>query len=124
MSWILWAIGGLVLFFILCRTGIIVPMVVLPVGMFAFTLVVDLILLICGNVKNQGFPLGAWIFAGIYLIYNIVQAVTDSESLLLWYDDFGNLLGGKLTSGRWFAILSIIVILVETPLLYWLYMQW
>ena len=100
-------------------------MVVLPVGMLAFALVLDFIQLLNGNVKNQGFPLGAWLFAGIYLIYNIVQAVTDGERLLLRFDEFGSFLGGELIpSGRWFAILSIIVILVETPLLYWLYMQW
>lgn len=122
MSWFLWILGGIVLFFILCKTGVIVPMVILPVGMFVFTIVVDLILLFCGNTKDQGFPIGAWIFAGIYLLYNIIQAVTD-QGIVMWFDDAGDFLGIE-PSGRWFAILSIVVILVETPALYWLFMTY
>ncbi|MBQ8455950.1 MAG: hypothetical protein IJ537_11540 [Bacteroidaceae bacterium] len=124
MSWLLWLLGGIVLFVILCRTGIIVPMVILPVGMFVFTLVVDLILFFFffGKIKDQGFPIGAWIFAGIYLLYNIFQFVAD-DGITMWFDDAGDFLGVE-TSGRWFAILSIVVILVETPALYWLFMTY
>lgn len=121
MSWILWVLGGIVLFIILCRTGIIVPMVILPIGMLVFTIVVELILLFFGNIKDNGFPIGAWIFAGIYLLYNIIQAVDDS--ITMWFDGAGDFLGVE-TSGQWFAILSIVVILVETPALYWLYMTY
>lgn len=122
MSWILWILGGIFLFFILCRTGIIVPMVILPIGMFVFAIVVGLILLFFSNTRDLGFPIGAWIFAGIYLLYNIVQAFAD-DGITMWFDDAGDFLGVE-TSGRWFAILSIVVILVETPALYWLYMTY
>lgn len=122
MSWLLWLLGGIVLFIILCRTGIIVPMVILPIGMFVFSFFGELILWLLGNINNEGFPIGAWIFAGIYLLYNIIQAFAD-DSITMWFDDAGDFLGVE-TYGRWFAILSIIVILAETPALYWLYMTY